>query len=109
MGTPWWLSRLTKEPGLCHPDHRDAELGVRVRAQAGPAAGVQVGVAVDNQQAQTAQIVQDRAQRREFAQVELARPVGGTQGMTAVRSACTQAKVASAARMAAARTPPVPR
>ena len=64
------------EPGLGHPDHRDAELGVRMRAQAGPAAGVQVGVAVDHQQVQPAQIVQDRAQRRQLAQVELARPVG---------------------------------
>jgi hypothetical protein len=64
------------EPGLGHPDHRDAERGVRMRAQAGPAAGVQVGVAVDHQQAQPARIVQDRAQRRELAQVELARPAG---------------------------------
>jgi hypothetical protein len=61
------------EPGLVHPDDRDAELGVRVRAQAGPAAGVQ---AVDDQQAQPAQVVQDRAQRREFAPVELSRLVG---------------------------------
>jgi hypothetical protein len=58
------------EPGLGHPDHRDAELGVRTRAQAGPAAGVQVGVAIDHQQAQPAQILQDRAQRRELAQVD---------------------------------------
>jgi len=41
-----------------------------------PAAGVQIGIAIDHQQAQPAQAVQDRAQRREFAQVELARPVG---------------------------------
>ena len=47
-----------------------------MRTQAGSAAGVQIGVAIDHQQAQPAQIVQDRAQRREFAQVELARPVG---------------------------------
>lgn len=47
-----------------------------VAAQSGPAAGVQIGVAVDHQQAQPAQTVQDRAQRREFTQVELARPVG---------------------------------
>ena len=57
------------EPGLGHPDHRDAERGVRMRAQAGPAARVQIGVAVDDQPAQPAQILQDRAQRREFAQV----------------------------------------
>ena len=37
---------------------------------------VQIGIAIDHQQAQTAQAVQDRAQRREFARVELARPVG---------------------------------
>ena len=34
------------ERGLGHADHRDAELGVRVRTQAGPAAGVKVGVTV---------------------------------------------------------------
>jgi hypothetical protein len=78
-----------------------------MRAQAGPAAGVQVGVAVDDQQAQSAEIVQDRAQRREFAQVELARPVGSAWGRTAVRSASTCAKTASAASTAAARAPPV--
>jgi hypothetical protein len=61
---------------LATPDHRDAELGVCMRAQAGPAAGVQIGVAIDDQQAQPAQIVQDRAQRRELAQVEVTRPVG---------------------------------
>ena len=55
------------EPGLGDPDHREAELGVRVRAQAGPAAGVQIGVAIDHQQAQLAQIVQDCAQRQELA------------------------------------------
>ena len=55
----------------------DAELGVRMRAQAGPAGRVQIGVAVDHQQAHhPAQTVQDRAQRRQFAQVELARPAG---------------------------------
>ena len=37
---------------------------------------VQIGVAIDHQQAQPAQTVQDRAQRRQLAQVELARPVG---------------------------------
>ena len=49
------------ELGLGHADHRDAELGVHVRAEAGPAAGVQVGVAVDYQQAEPAQLGQDRA------------------------------------------------
>jgi hypothetical protein len=43
---------------------------VRVHAQAGPAAGIQVGVTIDDQQAQPAQAVQDRVQRRELAQVE---------------------------------------
>jgi hypothetical protein len=37
------------KPGLGHPDHRDAELGVRMRTQAGPAARVQIGVAIDLQ------------------------------------------------------------
>ena len=69
-----WVAVRNRDFG--HPDDRDAELGVRMRAQAGAAAGVQVGVAVDDQQAQPAQIVQDRAQRREFAPVELTRPVG---------------------------------
>lgn len=55
------------EPGLGRPDHRDAERGVRVRAQAGTAAGIQVGAAIDDQQAQPAQTVQDRVQRRERA------------------------------------------
>jgi len=64
------------EPGLGYPDHRDAELGVRTGAQAGAPGGVQVGVAIDHQQAQLAQILQDRAQRRQLAQVELARLVG---------------------------------
>jgi hypothetical protein len=64
------------EPGGGHPAHRDAGLGVRMRTRAGSAARVQVGVAAGHQQAQPAQIVQDRAQRREFAQVELARLVG---------------------------------
>jgi hypothetical protein len=34
-----------------------------VGARAGPAAGVEVGAAVHNQQAQPGQILQDRAQR----------------------------------------------
>ena len=96
------------EPGLGHPDHREAELGVRTRTQAGRPAGVQIGVAIDHQQAQPAQILQDRTQRRELAQAELARPgTGGTPGRTAVRSASTCAKAASAASTAAARAPPV--
>jgi hypothetical protein len=46
-------------------------------AQAGPAAGIQTGVAIDHQQARhPAQVIQDRAQRRQLAQVELARPAG---------------------------------
>ena len=63
------------EGSLGHADHRDAELGVRVRAQAGPAPGIKVGVAVDHQEAEPAQTVHDRADRREFTQVELTRPV----------------------------------
>jgi len=47
-----------------------------MRAQAWLAAGVQVGVAIDHQQAQPGQILQDRAQRRQLAQAELTRPVG---------------------------------
>ena len=48
-----------------------------MRTRAGRAAGVQVGVAAGHQQAHhPAQIVQDRAQRRQLAQVELARPAG---------------------------------
>ena len=48
-------------PGSGHADHRDAELGARMRAQAGPAVRVKIGVAVDDQQAQPAQVGQDRA------------------------------------------------
>jgi hypothetical protein len=69
-----WVAVRNRDFG--HPYHRDAELGVRMRAQAGPTGGVQVGVAVDHQRAQPAQIRQDRAQRRQLAQVELTRPVG---------------------------------
>jgi hypothetical protein len=64
------------ERRLGHADHRDAELLAGPGAQAGPAAGIQVGVAVDDQQAQAAHAFQGRAQRRELAQVELARLVG---------------------------------
>jgi len=61
------------EPGLGYPDYRDAGLGVRMRAQAGPTAGVPV----DHQQVRhSAQIIQDRAQRRDLAPGELARPAG---------------------------------
>ena len=63
------------ERGLGHADHRDTELSVRVSAEAGPAAGVKVGVTVDHQEAQPVQTVQDRAHRRKFAQIELTRPV----------------------------------
>ena len=53
------------EGSLGHADHRDAELSVRMRTQAGPAAGVKVSVAIDHQEAQSAQTVQDRTDRRE--------------------------------------------
>jgi hypothetical protein len=59
------------EGSLGHPDYRDTELSVRVRTQAGPATGVMVGVTVDHQQAQLAQPMQDRANRRELTQIEL--------------------------------------
>ena len=61
---------------LGHADHRNAELLARPGAQPGPAVGVQVGVAVDDQEAQAAHAVQHRAQRRELSQVELAWLVG---------------------------------
>jgi hypothetical protein len=57
---------------LGYGDDRYPELGIRLGAQAGTAAGVQVGVAVDDQQLHAVQTVQDRVQRRQFAQVELA-------------------------------------
>ena len=91
------------EPGLGDPDHRDAELGVRMRAQAGPAAGVQIGVAIDDQQAQPAQIGQDRAQRRELAQVELTRPVGRYPGLP---SRCVRPARARRLHRRPARLPP---
>jgi len=47
-GTAWVAVRNL---GLGHADHRDAELGVRVRARAGSATQVQIGVAVDHEQA----------------------------------------------------------
>ncbi len=64
------------EGRFSHADHGDAELGGRARAQAGPAVRVEIGIAVDHQQAHLAQAVQDRAQRWEFSQVELAGLVG---------------------------------
>ena len=60
------------EPGLGHPDYRDAERGVRMRAQAAPAARIPVGI--DHQQAQSADLVQDRAQRRELPPLPYAEP-----------------------------------
>ena len=53
-----------------------AELGLRMRAQASPAAGIQIGVTVHHEQLQLAKTFQDRTQRREFTQVEFTRPVG---------------------------------
>ena len=47
-GTAWVAVRNL---GLGQADHRDAELGVRVRARAGSATRVQIGVAVDHEQA----------------------------------------------------------
>ncbi len=47
-----------------------------MRTQAGPTAGIQIGVAIDDQQAQPAHFGQDRAQRRKLAPAELTRPVG---------------------------------
>ena len=64
------------EGRLGHADHWDTEFVAGPGAQAGPPVGVQVGVAVDHQQAQTGQAVQDRAQRRQLPQVELPRLVG---------------------------------
>jgi hypothetical protein len=72
-GTAWVAVR---EPGPGHPGRRDAEPGVRMRTEAGPAAGVQIGVTAGQRQAQPAQIVRDRAQQRELAQAESARPAG---------------------------------
>ena len=65
------------EPGRGRPDHRDAESGVCTRAQAGPACWGS-GRRSHRPRAgpQLAQVVRDRARRREFTQVELARPAG---------------------------------
>jgi hypothetical protein len=62
------------EPRLGHADHRDAELGVRVGAEPRPAERVEIGVPVDDQQAKP-HPAQDRPQRRQLPEVELARPV----------------------------------
>jgi hypothetical protein len=48
------------QPGLGDPDHWNAEIGVRMRTRAGPTTGAQVSVAVDHQQAQPGQTVQDQ-------------------------------------------------
>jgi hypothetical protein len=89
---------------LATPITADAGLGVRLRAQAGPAAGVQIGVAADHQLAQPAQIAQDRAQRRDLAPAELTRPVGRYLGDH--RGAVGQ-HVRKAASTAGARASPV--
>jgi hypothetical protein len=72
-GTAWVAvrSRDSATPITAMPNSACA-----LRAQAGPAARVQVGVAIDHQQARPTQILQHRTQRRELTQVELARPVG---------------------------------
>lgn len=95
--------------GLGHADHRDAELSLSVRTKAGPATAVKVGVAVDHQEAQTAQPAQDRADRREFTQIELTSRYGSTSATSSVCSATTSQKRASAATTAAALAPPEPR
>jgi hypothetical protein len=64
------------EHGLGHADHGDSELVVHMGAQPGPAGRAEIGVAVDHQQPQPADAVQDRAQRRQFPPVELTWPVG---------------------------------
>jgi hypothetical protein len=64
------------ESGFGHADHRDGELGVRVRAQAGPATWIEIGVATGHQQAQPGYMVQHGAQRWQLPQVELAKLVG---------------------------------
>jgi hypothetical protein len=63
------------EGRLGHADHRDAELGVGVRAQARAPGRVEIDVTVDHEQAQPADAAQHGAQRRQLPQVELARPV----------------------------------
>ena len=49
---------------------------MRVRTQAGRAAGIQIGVAIDDQEPQPGNTVQHGPQRRQFPQVELTGPVG---------------------------------
>jgi hypothetical protein len=66
-----------REPGFRHADDRDTELLVDVCPEPGPARRIQVDVAVDDEQADVINPGEDRAQRREFALVERAGPVGG--------------------------------
>jgi hypothetical protein len=87
-------------------DDRHPKLGVGMRAQAGPAGGVQVGVAVDDQQTHAVQTVQDRMQWRQFAQVELAGMVGRHLGHLPGAVGQRRQKVASSATTAAAWAPP---
>ena len=88
-------------------NHDRCPATVHLGAQAGPAVRVKVGVTVDDQQTQPAQIVQDRTQQRELTQVELARPVGEYLGQD--RSAFGQhmREGGIAATTAAALAPPV--
>jgi hypothetical protein len=61
-----------------HADHRNVELGVRVRvrAQSWASGWIKVGKAVDNEQVQPGDAAQHRTERRQFMPVELTRLVG---------------------------------
>jgi hypothetical protein len=102
-----WVAVQNRD--LANPDHRDAGLCVCMRAQAGPAGVVRIGIAIGHQQAQLAQAVRDCAQRRELAQVELARPAGRYPGYHRGAFGQHVRETASAASTAAARAPPVRR
>ena len=84
----------------------NAELSVRMHTEAGPVAGAKAGVTVDHQETQPARPMQDRADRREFTQIELTRPVRQylRQGFSALRHYLAEPGIT--AITAAARAPP---
>ena len=65
--------RRGPEPGLGHSDDGSTELGMNMRAEAGPPAGVKVNITVNHDQREIGARRDHRPQRRQFTQVELAR------------------------------------
>jgi len=68
--------RRASERCFGYPDDRDVPFAMNMRAQARPAIGIKVNVAIDDDQPEVAGCRDDRPQRRQFPEVELARLIG---------------------------------